>query len=42
MKTLKCKLCKHEWTPRTSNKPLACPKCKRYDWEAKKEKNEKD
>jgi len=38
MKIFECKFCKHVWKPRTDNKPLACPKCKRYDWEAKKEK----
>ena len=36
MKNLKCKLCGHEWIPRIKNKPTACPKCKRYDWEEKK------
>lgn len=31
MKTLKCKRCKHEWTPRTDN-PTLCPHCKSYKW----------
>jgi len=26
-----CKCCGHEWESRTV-KPLACPRCKRYDW----------
>ena len=35
----KCKLCGHEWEPKIQH-PLACPKCKRYDW--KKEEKKKD
>lgn len=31
-KRVKCRFCKHRWQPR-AEKPLACPKCKRYDWE---------
>lgn len=34
MKKNKCKLCKHEWFSRTNNKPIECPKCKRYDWDS--------
>ncbi len=29
---LKCKLCSHEWTPRNKI-PIACPRCKRYDYQ---------
>ena len=29
-----CIKCKHKWTNRIE-KPLCCPKCKRYDWEEK-------
>jgi hypothetical protein len=29
---LKCKICGHKWQPRTEKEPLACPRCKRYDW----------
>ncbi|MFH1616902.1 MAG: hypothetical protein ABIG61_17690 [Planctomycetota bacterium] len=32
----KCKICGHEWRPRT-DKPKACPSCKRYGWD--KDKN---
>lgn len=27
----RCELCEHEWIPRVKI-PLACPKCKSYDW----------
>ncbi len=27
-----CKLCGHEWKSRKVH-PLACPRCKRYDWD---------
>lgn len=37
--TMICKLCGHEWMPRTDRAPVACPKCKRYDWN--KEKRDK-
>lgn len=33
MKKHKCKICEHEWYPRSKESPLACPKCKRYDWD---------
>ena len=26
-----CKLCGHKWESKLE-KPVACPKCKRYDW----------
>ncbi len=29
---LKCVKCGHEWLPRSSKMPKACPKCKHYDW----------
>jgi len=32
MKKYKCKLCGHKWSPRKNTTPIACPKCKRYDW----------
>ena len=34
---LKCKLCNHEWMPRSEEIPVACPRCKRYDWIETKE-----
>jgi len=36
----KCKLCRHEWESRKDN-PRSCPRCKRYDWKAAKEEQEK-
>lgn len=35
MEKYKCKLCKHEWLPRKDKQPVACPKCKRYDYMGK-------
>ena len=32
----KCKLCKYRWQARVKE-PVACPNCKRYDWNKKKE-----
>lgn len=32
-----CRKCGHLWTPR-AQKPQACPRCKRYDWEQGKQK----
>lgn len=32
----KCEQCGHEWDPRT-DKPKACPACKRYDWDKPKD-----
>lgn len=29
---MRCKRCGHEWASRTDH-PIACPKCKRYDWD---------
>lgn len=29
---LKCKYCNYEWLPR-KDKPVQCPRCKRYDYE---------
>ena len=32
-----CNQCGYDWKPRNGPNPVACPKCKRYDWnEAKK------
>ena len=31
----KCKLCYHQWKSRKDDKPKACPRCKRYDWDKK-------
>lgn len=31
-----CRICGHKWLKRVSI-PKACPNCKRYDWEIKKE-----
>jgi len=28
-----CLVCGHKWITKKIGKPLACPKCKRYDWE---------
>ena len=39
METTKCLKCGHEWFSRT-DKPLQCPRCKRYDWNKKKEEKE--
>ena len=36
MEKRKCKRCGFEWIPRIVN-PKACPNCKRYDWDTKKE-----
>lgn len=30
-KEVQCRLCKWKWKPRSDN-PIACPRCKRYDW----------
>lgn len=34
-----CSLCDHEWVSRVE-KPKACPKCKRYNWQDEKEKSD--
>ena len=31
-----CNQCGHEWMPRTEWLPVACPRCKRYDWREEK------
>lgn len=31
---VKCSKCQHEWETKLEH-PLACPKCKRYDWKLK-------
>ena len=31
-----CKLCGHQWKSRKDDIPLACPRCKRYDWDKEK------
>jgi len=36
MEKKKCRQCGKEWLPRVE-KPEQCPRCKRYDWELKKE-----
>ncbi len=33
MKRCVCKICKHIWTSRINSKPVACARCKRYDWD---------
>jgi len=33
---VKCTKCNYSWLPRVK-KPVECPKCKRRDWENKKE-----
>ena len=30
---VKCNQCKYEWKPKVKS-PMACPKCKRYDWDS--------
>ena len=34
-----CKKCGHQWKSRKEEKehPVACPRCKRYDWKEEKE-----
>lgn len=39
MKNNICSKCGHEWMSRVQ-KPLQCPKCKRYDWNTTKTKIE--
>lgn len=41
---LECSLmtCEHEWIQRGDEKPLACPKCKRYDWEGENQEKSKN
>jgi len=36
---LECGLgnCGHQWIQRGEEKPLACPRCKRYDWDKSEE-----
>lgn len=35
-KDYNCKKCGHTWTSKKlAEAPLACPKCKRYDWNKK-------
>jgi len=36
---LKCNCCGYKWLPRI-DKPVCCPKCKRYDYEKIKESDE--
>ena len=31
----KCQKCQHEWNARVLSKPMQCPRCKTYKWEAK-------
>lgn len=35
---LKCLRCDHTWYPRGPDRPAACPRCKRYDWDKPPEK----
>ncbi len=35
-----CLQCGYEWESRVE-KPLVCPRCKRYDWKKKKKKDGK-
>ena len=37
----KCKRCGHEWTPRNSNPPKVCPKCKSPYWDRERRKKKK-
>ena len=37
MLEIKCKKCKHEWSPRIEEPPKSCPKCKSYKWNKNKE-----
>ena len=36
---VKCEKCGLEWTPKVK-KPRACPKCKSYDWEIPKKREQ--
>ena len=36
MEKSKCNFCQHEWVSRVEE-PLACPRCKRYNYSIKKE-----
>jgi hypothetical protein len=35
----KCNQCGHEWQTRGQKTPVACPACKRYDWQEPKKGN---
>ncbi len=36
VRILECLRCGYEWIPKVEN-PKQCPKCKRMDWDVKKE-----
>lgn len=37
----KCLKCGYEWPSRNPDqKPVQCPRCKRYDWDKKEEEQE--
>ena len=36
----RCNQCGYVWTPRVSGVVVACPKCKRYDWNEEKKGGE--
>ncbi len=42
MEILKCLRCRHEWIPRTFNKPKLCPSCKSKYWNQIREKKNAD
>lgn len=33
---MKCVKCRYQWFPRRQEVPKACPRCKRYDWDGKR------
>jgi len=35
-----CEKCGHEWEGK--EKPVACPRCKRYDWKSEREDNQNE
>ena len=37
-KPLTCKRCNHEWTPRTKQPPVSCPKCHSPYWNRERKK----
>lgn len=38
---LKCQVCGHRWFPRTDKRPVCCPRCKSYFWDATKSEENK-
>ena len=36
----RCRVCGHEWFPRSPRRPGVCPKCKSANWDRKEERKE--